>query len=47
MASAVVGASTLTQLQEVLTAAADGPLQDEELLADIDKIYERYPNPTP
>jgi N-acetyltransferase 10 len=47
VASAVVGASTLQQLQELLQAAAQGPLQDEQLLADIDSIHQRYPSPTP
>lgn len=47
VASAVVGASTLAQLQELIAAAAEGPLQDEQLLAAIDDIHERYPNPTP
>jgi N-acetyltransferase 10 len=47
VASAVVGASTLQQLQELLQAAAQGPLQDDQLLAAIDSIHQRYPNPTP
>lgn len=47
VASAVVGASTLQQLQELLQAAAQGPLQDEQLLAAIDSIHQRYPSPTP
>lgn len=47
VASAVVGASTLQQLQELLQAAAQGPMQDEQLLADTDSIHQRYPSPTP
>lgn len=47
VASAVVGASTLQQLQELLEAATQGPLQDEQLLAEIDQIHQQYPNPTP
>jgi aryl-alcohol dehydrogenase-like predicted oxidoreductase len=47
VASAVVGASTLQQLQELLEAAQQGPLQDEQLLAAIDKLHKQYPNPTP
>lgn len=47
VASAVVGASTLQQLQELLKAAQQGPLQDEQLLTAIDKLHDQYPNPTP
>jgi aryl-alcohol dehydrogenase-like predicted oxidoreductase len=47
VASAVVGASTLQQLQELLHAAAQGPLDNEQLLEELDKIHQRYPNPTP
>jgi N-acetyltransferase 10 len=47
VASAVVGASTLQQLQELIEAAVQGPLQDEQLLAGIDQIHQQYPNPTP
>ncbi|WIA39322.1 hypothetical protein OEZ86_005436 [Tetradesmus obliquus] len=47
VASAVIGASTQQQLQELLAAAADGPLQDKQLLDAIDVLHQRYPNPTP
>lgn len=47
VASAVIGASTQQQLQELLAAAGDGPLQDEQLLEAIDVLHQRYPNPTP
>jgi aryl-alcohol dehydrogenase-like predicted oxidoreductase len=47
VASAVVGASTQQQLQQLLAAAADGPLQDEQLLEAIDQLHQQYPNPTP
>lgn len=47
VASAVVGASTLQQLQELLEAAGQGPLQDEQLLEGINVIHQQYPNPTP
>eukprot|EP00879_Flechtneria_rotunda_P023344 GHRR01024694.1.p1 GENE.GHRR01024694.1~~GHRR01024694.1.p1 ORF type:complete len:145 (+),score=40.12 GHRR01024694.1:336-770(+) len=47
LASAVIGASDVQQLMELLQAASEGPLHDEELLHAIDKIHQRYPNPTP
>jgi hypothetical protein len=47
VASAVIGASSQQQLQELLAAAAEGPLQDEQLLEAIDKLHQQYPNPTP
>lgn len=47
VASAVIGASSIQQLQELLTAAGVGPLENEELLKDIDSIHQQYPNPTP
>jgi N-acetyltransferase 10 len=47
VASAVIGVSTIQQLQELLEAAVQGPLQDEQLLAAIDRIHQQYPNPTP
>jgi aryl-alcohol dehydrogenase-like predicted oxidoreductase len=47
MASAVIGASTQQQLQELLAAAAEGPLHDEQLMQAIDELHQQYPNPTP
>lgn len=47
VASAVIGASDAQQLQELLAAAAEGPLTDEGLLASIDDVHARFPSPTP
>jgi aryl-alcohol dehydrogenase-like predicted oxidoreductase len=46
LASAVVGASCLEQLQEVIAAAQKGRLSEEELEA-IEEVHGLYPNPTP
>lgn len=46
VASAVIGATSGHQLQELLAAAAKGPLEGE-LLEAVDAIHRRYPNPTP
>jgi aryl-alcohol dehydrogenase-like predicted oxidoreductase len=46
LASAVVGATSLRQLEELLDAAEKGSLSDEVLDA-IDEIHRRYPNPNP
>lgn len=45
-ASALSGATEQEQLVELLAAAEAGPLP-QEVLDAIDKIHERYPNPTP
>eukprot|EP00775_Hariotina_reticulata_P006767 gene6767-6984_t len=47
VASAVVGTSNLAQLQELLHAAAEGPLHDPQLLQQLDIVHRKYPNPTP
>lgn len=46
VASAVVGASTCSQLAELLEAAGKPPLP-EDVVAQIDAIHEAHPNPTP
>lgn len=46
VASVVAGATSEAQLQELLAAAAAGPLPPE-LLEAVDAIHARYPNPTP
>lgn len=42
--SVIIGASTLAQLQENLALAAEPPL-DEDTLAAIDAMHQRYPSP--
>ncbi|EFN60059.1 hypothetical protein CHLNCDRAFT_48407 [Chlorella variabilis] len=46
VASAVVGATSSRQLQELLDAARQPPL-DEGLLQAVDAVHRRFPNPTP
>ncbi|KAL4443893.1 hypothetical protein ABPG75_011630 [Micractinium tetrahymenae] len=46
VASAVIGATSEAQLAELVAAAGAPPLEDE-LVAAIDAIHRRYPNPTP
>lgn len=46
VASAVVGATSEAQLEELVAAAAAGPL-DAALHEAIDAVHARYPNPTP
>ncbi|EIE24224.1 Aldo/keto reductase [Coccomyxa subellipsoidea C-169] len=46
VASAIVGATSSQQLQELLDAAEKGPLS-EDLLAAVDDIHQRFPNPNP
>jgi aryl-alcohol dehydrogenase-like predicted oxidoreductase len=46
VASAVIGATSSRQLEELVAAAEQPPL-DAELLQAIDAIHTRYPNPTP
>jgi aryl-alcohol dehydrogenase-like predicted oxidoreductase len=44
--SAVIGATTEQQLQELMHAARQPPLSDQ-LRSEIDAIHAAYPNPTP
>jgi N-acetyltransferase 10 len=46
VASAVVGATSQQQLQQLVDAARQPPL-DPGLAAAVDAIHQRYPNPTP
>ena len=46
VASAVIGATGSGQLEELIRAAEAGPL-GEEVLARIDEVHARLPNPTP
>ncbi|KIZ07247.1 Protein tas [Monoraphidium neglectum] len=46
VSSAVVGATSLQQLEELLRAARAPPLA-AEVLSEIDGVHERLPNPTP
>ena len=46
VASAVIGATGRGQLEELIRAAEAGPL-GEEVLARIDEVHARLPNPTP
>lgn len=46
VASAVVGATSLAQLDEILVAA-ERPWLEPELGAAVDAVHARYPNPTP
>ncbi len=41
-----MGASCMDQLQELLAAAAKGPLSEDELMA-CDEVHNQYPNPCP
>lgn len=43
--SVVIGATKLWQLREILDAARVH--LSEDILAEIDRVHERYPNPTP
>lgn len=43
---AVIGVTSIEQLQELM-AAAQAPVLDDELLAAVDGVHHRYPNPTP
>lgn len=56
MCSAVTGATSLEQLQQLITAVSkvggDGTMTTKRLLNDelreaIDRIHAKYPNPTP
>lgn len=44
--SAVVGATTAAQLEE-LAAAARAPPLEAELRGEVDAVHRRFPNPTP
>lgn len=44
--TAVIGATSLLQLRELI-AAAEGPPLDPELLAACDRVHALSPNPTP
>ena len=46
VASAVVGATSRCQLEEIAAAAALGPLSDD-ILETINQIHQQYPNPNP
>ena len=46
VASAVTGVTGLGQLGELLDAAEEGPLP-ADVLAEIDRVHARWPNPTP
>ncbi len=46
VASSITGATEPAQLMELLAAAQAGPLP-AEVLADVDNVHERFPNPTP
>ncbi len=46
VASAVVGATSCQQLQELFDATRQPPLE-EELLAAVDAVHHRFPNPCP
>lgn len=46
IASTIVGATSTSQLQQLLGAADRGALSDN-LLLEIDQIHHRFPNPTP
>ena len=46
VASAVVGATSTSQLEEVAAAATLGPLSDD-LMEAIRNIHMQYPNPNP
>lgn len=46
VSSALTGATTVDQLLELVAAASKGPL-DAEVMAAVDRVHWRYPNPTP
>ena len=46
VASAVVGATSVRQLEEITAAAALGPLA-EDVMAAVNQIHLQYPNPNP
>lgn len=46
VASAVIGATDVSQLREIIIASEAGPL-DKEVLELIDQVHARLPNPTP
>eukprot|EP00238_Polyblepharides_amylifera_P001683 CAMPEP_0196572480 /NCGR_PEP_ID=MMETSP1081-20130531/2533_1 /TAXON_ID=36882 /ORGANISM="Pyramimonas amylifera, Strain CCMP720" /LENGTH=361 /DNA_ID=CAMNT_0041889823 /DNA_START=130 /DNA_END=1215 /DNA_ORIENTATION=- len=46
LGSAVIGATSLEQLEQILGAAASKPL-DDAVVVDIDDVHEHFPNPTP
>ncbi|WP_437756949.1 hypothetical protein [Sorangium sp. So ce1389] len=45
MASTIIGATTLEQLEENVKSA--GVVLDKDVLAEIDQIHARYPSPAP
>ncbi|GAQ90457.1 aldo keto reductasefinger RINkfl00642_0040 [Klebsormidium nitens] len=47
VASAVIGATSPEQLQELLTIATEQPPLSEDVMSGIDKIHRRYPSPAP
>ena len=46
MASAVIGATGVDQLRELIIASEAGPL-DRRVLELIDEVHTKLPNPTP
>ncbi len=46
VASVVVGATSIAQLDEILRAA-EQPWLESELRAAVDSVHQRYPNPCP
>ena len=46
VASVIVGATSVEQLQEILEAADKGPLS-RDLLGAVDDIHQQFPNPNP
>ena len=46
VASVIVGATSVEQLQEIIEAANKGPLSSD-LLGAIDDIHQQFPNPNP
>jgi aryl-alcohol dehydrogenase-like predicted oxidoreductase len=46
VASAVIGATSVQQLQEQVEAARQGTLS-EEVMQQVDAIHQQYPSPTP
>ena len=47
LAAAVVGATGVGQLDEILAAAGGGALEEEGLREEIESVHSRFPNPTP
>ena len=43
--STIIGATTMGQLKENLSSLE--VTLDQDILAEIDRVYARYPNPTP